>query len=128
LQNSPYKLDVVGDIRANNFVQTSDYRCKKNIESIHNVLESVNSLRPVSYLTLDQQSTDKKSYGFIAQELNELFPNIVNEPKDNNDFYSIKYVSMIPLLVKSIQELTTTIEFMREEIDILKQKNIQVEQ
>jgi hypothetical protein len=51
-----------------------------------------------------------------------------NEPKDNNDFYSIKYVSMIPLLVKSIQELTTTIEFMREEIDILKQKNIQVEQ
>jgi hypothetical protein len=85
-------------------------------------------LRPVSYLTLDQQSTDKKSYGFIAQELNELFPNIVNEPKDNNDFYSIKYVSMIPLLVKSIQELTTTIEFMREEIDILKQKNIQVEQ
>jgi hypothetical protein len=122
LQNSPYKLDVAGDIRANNFVQTSDYRCKKNIESIHNVLESVNSLRPVSYLTLDQQSTDKKSYGFIAQELNELFPNIVNEPKDNNDFYSIKYVSMIPLLVKSIQELTTTIEFMREEIDILKQK------
>jgi hypothetical protein len=86
LQNSPYKLDVVGDIRANNFVQTSDYRCKKNIESIHNVLESVNSLRPVSYLTLDQQSKDKKSYGFIAQELNELFPNIVNEPKDNNDF------------------------------------------
>ena len=121
LQNSPYKLDVAGDIRANNIVQTSDYRCKKNIESIHNVLESVNSLRPVSYLTLDQQSTDKKSYGFIAQELNELFPNIVNEPKDNNDFYSIKYVSMIPLLVKSIQELTTTIEFMRKEIDILKQ-------
>jgi hypothetical protein len=122
LQNSPYKLDVVGDIRANNFVQTSDYRCKKNIESIHNVLESVNSLRPVSYLTLDQQSTDKKSYGFIAQELNELFPNVVNEPKDNNEFYSIKYVSMIPLLVKSIQELTATIEFMREEVDILKQK------
>jgi hypothetical protein len=78
-------------------------------------------LRPVSYLTLDQQSTDKKSYGFIAQELNEIFPNIVNEPNDGNDFYSIKYISMIPLLVKSIQELNSTIELMRKEIDTLKQ-------
>ena len=121
LQNSAYKLDVVGDIRANNIGQTSDYRIKKNIESINNVLESVNSLRPVSYLTLDQQSTDKKSYGFIAQELNEIFPNIVNEPNDGNDFYSIKYISMIPLLVKSIQELNSTIELMRKEIDTLKQ-------
>ena len=121
LQNSAYKLDVVGDIRANNIGQTSDYRIKKNIESINNVLESVNSLRPVSYLTLDQQSTDKKSYGFIAQELNEIFPNIVNEPNDCNDFYSIKYISMIPLLVKSIQELNSTIELMRKEIDTLKQ-------
>ena len=107
-------------MRATNITYASDYRLKKNIESITNVLDDVISLNPVSYLTLEQQLTDKKSYGFIAQELKEVFPNIVNEPKNNEDFYSINYTSIIPLLVKSIQELTTKIENMQEEINNLK--------
>ena len=117
---SDIKLDVNGIVRATNITHASDYRLKKNIESITNVLDDVISLNPVSYLTLEQQLTDKKSYGFIAQELKEVFPNIVNEPKNNEDFYSINYTSIIPLLVKSIQELTTKIENMQEEINNLK--------
>ena len=119
-QISDIKLDVIGNVRATNITHASDYRLKKNIESITNVLDDVISLNPVSYLTLEQQLTDKKSYGFIAQELNEVFPNIVNEPKNNEDFYSINYTSIIPLLVKSIQELTTKIENIQEEINNLK--------
>ena len=119
-QISDIKLDVIGNVRATNITHASDYRLKKNIESITNVLDDVISLNPVSYLTLEQQLTDKKSYGFIAQELKEVFPNIVNEPKNNEDFYSINYTSIIPLLVKSIQELTTKIENMQEEINNLK--------
>jgi hypothetical protein len=117
---SDIKLDVIGNVRATNIAYTSDYRFKKNIESINNVLNDVISLNPVSYLTLEQQLTDKKSYGFIAQELKEVFPNIVNEPKNEEDFYSINYISIIPLLVKSIQELTIKIQYMQEEINTLK--------
>jgi hypothetical protein len=117
---SDIKLDVNGNVRATNIMYTSDYRFKKNIESINNVLNDVISLNPVSYLTLEQQLTDKKSYGFIAQELKEVFPNIVNEPKNDEDFYSINYTSIIPLLVKSIQELTMKIENMQEEINTFK--------
>jgi hypothetical protein len=69
---------------------------------------------------LNQNNDDKKSYGFIAQELKEIFPYIVNEPVNNADLYSINYISIIPLLTKSIQELTMKIENMQDEINALK--------
>ncbi len=49
---------------------------------------------------------DKKSYGFIAQEIEKIFPNVVNVPLKETDNYSIDYSSIIPLLTKSIQELS----------------------
>jgi hypothetical protein len=125
--SSGYKLEVNGDFKCRDIqclsvTQTSDSRYKKNIEGIDSVLENINKLNPISYLTLDQNNTDKKSYGFIAQEINELFPDIVNEPKNINELYAINYTSIIPLLTKSIQELTKKIEMQQQEINYLKQK------
>jgi hypothetical protein len=125
--SSGYKLEVNGDFKCRDIqclsvTQTSDSRYKKNIEGIDSVLENINKLNPISYLTLDQNNTDKKSYGFIAQEIQELFPDIVNEPKDINELYGINYTSIIPLLTKSIQELTKKIEMQQQEINYLKQK------
>ena len=125
--SSGYKLEVNGDFKCRDIqclsvTQTSDSRYKKNIKGIDSVLENINKLNPISYLTLDQNNTDKKSYGFIAQELNELFPDIVNEPKNINELYAINYTSIIPLLTKSIQELTKKIEMQQQEINYLKQK------
>jgi hypothetical protein len=125
--SSGYKLEVNGDFKCRDIqclsvTQTSDSRYKKNIKGIDSVLENINKLNPISYLTLDQNNTDKKSYGFIAQELNELFPDIVNEPKNINELYAINYTSIIPLLTKSIQELTKKIELQQQEINYLKQK------
>ena len=120
VQNTLFRLDVDGLIRSTNITHTSDYRTKKNIENIDNVLDNINRLNPVSYLTLNQNKDDKKSYGFIAQELKEIFPYIVNEPVNNADLYSINYISIIPLLTKSIQELTMKIGNMQDEINALK--------
>jgi uncharacterized Zn-finger protein len=120
VQNTLFRLDVDGLIRSTNITHTSDYRTKKNIENIDNALDNINRLNPVSYLTLNQNNDDKKSYGFIAQELKEIFPYIVNEPVNNADLYSINYISIIPLLTKSIQELTMKIGIMQDEINALK--------
>jgi uncharacterized Zn-finger protein len=120
VQNTLFRLDVDGLIRSTNITHTSDYRTKKNIENIDNALDNINRLNPVSYLTLNQNNNDKKSYGFIAQELKEIFPYIVNEPVNNADLYSINYISIIPLLTKSIQELTMKIGNMQDEINALK--------
>jgi hypothetical protein len=126
-QSSEYKLEINGDVKCSNLQcisvsQTSDLRFKKNIENIDNILENINKLNPVSYLRLEQNITHKKSYGFIAQEIYDIFPDIVNEPKNGDELYSINYTSIIPLLTKSIQELTKKIDLQQEEINYLKQK------
>jgi len=123
LPDSSYKLDVVGTINCTSITQTSDIRYKKNIEKIDSVIDLVNRINPVSYLLLDQNElTDKKNYGFIAQEIETIFPNVVNRPSNNNDNYSIDYSSIIPLLTKSIQELTEKINNQQKEINELKTK------
>ena len=126
-ESSSYKLEVAGNLKCDNIQcvsvnQTSDVRYKKDIKNIGGTLDDINKLNPVSYLLLNQESNDKKSYGFIAQELKDIFPDVVIEPKNDNELYSINYTSIIPLLTKSIQELTKKIELQQDEINYLKQK------
>ena len=126
-ESSGYKLEVAGNVKCSNLQcvsvnQTSDARYKKNIENIGDALGDINKLNPVSYLLLNQGSADKKSYGFIAQELKEIFPEVVVDPSNDNELYGINYTSIIPLLTKSIQELTKKIELQQNEINYLKQK------
>ena len=59
--------------------------------------------------------TDKTDYGFIAHELNEIFPEMVNGNKDDLDvkgepkYQSINYISIIALLVREVQILKSKI-------------------
>ena len=78
---------------------TSDYRIKEDIADCY---ESIDRLRPVEYFN---RITGKKDFGFIAHEVQEVFPNLVNGEKDGETLQSIQYNSLIALLVKEIQEL-----------------------
>jgi hypothetical protein len=110
-QNSLYKLEVAGKINCESVNSYSDERYKKNIETIEPVLQLVNKIRSVSYNMKNQNDDiDKKSYGFIAQELDSLFPDVVNKPMTESDYYSINYMGIIPILTKSIQELSDKVE------------------
>ena len=55
------------------------------------------------------------SYGLAADQLKEVFPELVYEDKDGN--YSINYVEMVPLLVQSIKELSAKVEALEAERD-----------
>lgn len=120
-QNSIYKLEVNGKINCEAIDTYSDFRYKKNIESIQPVLELVNKINSVSYNIINQVD-DKISYGFIAQELEDLFPNVVSKPNTENDYYSINYLAIIPILTKSIQELNDKVEKQQLIIDKLLDK------
>jgi hypothetical protein len=111
-ENSIYKLEVSGKINCESINSYSDSRYKKNIEVIQPVLELVNKINSVSYNMKNQNDIDigKKSYGFIAQELEKLFPNVVSKPLTDTDYYSINYLALIPILTKSIQELSDKVE------------------
>ena len=104
------QLDVRGDIVAYSTFATSDERLKSNIKPIENSLDKVSTLNPVSFVWSNNKQPD---FGLIAQEVEKIYPEFVKENMDG--FKTVKYNSLIALLIKSIHELKT-------EIDILKQK------
>ena len=61
---------------------------------------------------------DKKQWGFIAQEIKEIFPELVG--KDDEDFLTLNYQGFVPLLTKAVQEQQETIDSQNKEIEDLK--------
>ena len=59
---------------------------------------------------MDIQALEKTHYGFIAEELQQVYPDLVYENQQGE--LSINYIEMIPLLVQSIQELEAKIAIL----------------
>lgn len=99
---------------------------KKNIEPLDKGINVINELQPKSYLWKDNNlnTPNKKSFGFIAQEVNEIIPDIVHK---QDDYYNICYNDFIPLLTKSIQELSNKVDDidkkLNSKVDYLDKKN-----
>jgi len=114
-----YKLDVQGTIRATgqitglSFNASSDYRLKNNICVLS---KNIDLLKPVEY----DLSGGKHDMGFLAHEVQEIFPFLVNGEKDGVNYQCINYNGFIALLVKEVQEL-------KKENAILHDKNQQFE-
>jgi hypothetical protein len=94
----------------------SDRRLKNNVVSLSNSLEIINKLRPVSYTWDEKLNRRGLDYGLIAQEVEEILPNIIKETEtlfDDNIYKSVSYEKLIPFLIKSIQELTEEINKLK---------------
>jgi hypothetical protein len=79
----------------------SDLRLKNNINNATNKLEDLLKVRIVNYNLLEYPG--EKLLGVIAQELEQIFPNLVDT---NDDGYKgVKMSIFIPIIIKSIQEL-----------------------
>jgi hypothetical protein len=90
----------------------SDVRVKENIVQARNYTEDLMKLNVVKY-SLKKEKSDKPTHlGFIAQEVAEIFPGLVetHKTKELEDMKTIKTSVLIPMLVKTIQELTKRIE------------------
>ena len=93
-------LSVSGNVTATSFNATSDRRIKQNILPIIN--ETIDLIKPRKYFN---KLTNKEEFGVIADELQEVYSNIVNGEKDGDVLQSVNYIQMIPLLIKEVQEL-----------------------
>lgn len=93
---------------AEKFVKVSDSTLKENIQPLNNGLTKVLEMLPKSYnLSQDEDSLKRKEYGFLAQEMENLLPELVSEGKDVK---LLDYDQIIPFLVSAIQELHAAIE------------------
>jgi hypothetical protein len=115
-----------GILTASGFTISSDYRIKKDIVSLVDTPYNIDQLTPVKYTNL---RTEKEDMGFIAHEVQEVFPFLVNGIKDGKEKQSINYNGFISLLVKEVQclkkenkELKINYQELKEIVDKLVQK------
>ena len=107
------------------FSLTSDYRIKRNIESMSEpALERISQLRPVTYQPANFsdlfQESDEVKEGFIAHELQEVIPSAVDGEKDaENQIQSLKVDALCAVLTKAIQEQQAIIEDLQTRISAL---------
>jgi hypothetical protein len=116
----------------------SDGRFKKNVSEDVKGLDFITQLRPVTY-QLDIDKINAASYpgksfamdnsksprvsGFIAQEVEALANKIgydfdgVDAPKNEKDFYGLRYAEFVVPLVKAVQEQQQIIEQQKKELD-----------
>jgi hypothetical protein len=109
----------------------SDISIKKDIISIPTVSEKIKLLKPVSYklnpVLPDNTPEDIRGkiyntiqYGFIAQEIQKVFPDLVAIGEDG--LMSIQYNGLIPVLVKALQEQQSQIEELLSRVSELEKK------
>ena len=98
-------------------MNVSDERLKRDVHTISESIDRVLELRPTEFIWKDN---NKQDVGFIAQEVEEVIPEVVQtkkgfintdgEEEGIEDMKTISYPKLIPYLVDTIQELTKRIE------------------
>jgi hypothetical protein len=97
---------------------SSDRRMKENIEDASPQLEVINNIQVREF---DWKINGHHEVGLIAQELNDLIPNVVLEGGDDVSElpWGVDYGKLTPYLIKAIQEQQTIIDDLKTRIETL---------
>ena len=103
---------------SNGTVQSSDRRLKRDIATLPHALAKLLQLRGVSYYWNDDNKGTTRQLGLIAQEVEEVFPELVEVGADGMN--ALNYTGLIPVLVESLKEQYQLIMQLKDEINTLK--------
>jgi hypothetical protein len=103
-----------GDVTANSNLLTSDIRYKKQINTLNNSLSNIQKLRGTDYYWKDENKSQKLQFGVIAQEIEEVFPNLVHT--NSEGYKSVNYIGLVPVLIEATKEQQTIIDNQKEEL------------
>lgn len=112
------KLHVDGNALADEYYYTSDRRLKENISPIQNALEKVLALSGVEF---DWKKSGKTNIGFIAQDVEEVLPEVVNTSPIGEELKSVSYGNLTALLVEALKEQQTQINELKAKVEALSQ-------
>lgn len=103
--------------QAGTFVYTSDRSLKKNFTPIDNALDKLLKLKPYNF---EWKQDGKKSIGFVAQDVQEVFPEIVSSIGGGK--LGVDYAKLVAPIVAALQELKQENAALKQELDALKAK------
>jgi len=109
---------------ATSWTANSDERLKNINNNINNAVEKLMTLRAVNF-SWKSDKTNKENLGLIAQEVEKVFPQVIDKNKLNNgvdkkldetEYLGVRYQDLVPVLVKAIQEQQSQIEELKAKI------------
>jgi len=103
-------LNVAGTTKSLYFVSGSDYRIKTDVKPLDNTFK-IDQLNPVTYTN---KLSGKQDTGFIAHEVQEIFPHLVTGEKDGEQTQTLNYQGLIAILTREIQELKKRVEILEK--------------
>jgi trimeric autotransporter adhesin len=139
-----YRLDVSGDIGATGNITAyySDERLKTKLGNISKAVDIIKYLNGFRYINNETAKSfgydsDKIQVGVSAQEVERVLPEIVSIApfdaaadsegniisKTGNNYKTVDYSKLVPVLIEAIKEQQEQIETLRKEINILKGVN-----
>lgn len=116
--NNLFRADISSTDGA--YTQSSDRRLKKNIVYMQPVLDQVMELKPATYNYIDNDDSDVRSTGFVAQEVEQVFPTLVRDMEDG--YKGVVYDGFAVISIRAIQELNEELQQLQEEVKLLKEQ------
>jgi hypothetical protein len=107
---SVLNLTASQTVQAQDFNSTSDENLKENINTYENALETLHHLRGVHFTW---KETQKPSIGVIAQELEKVLPQLVND----GAVKSVNYNGIIGILIEAVKELSAEVKELKKHIN-----------
>ena len=115
-------LHVEGDVIAYSST-ISDERLKDNVLTIDGALDKVCKLRGVEYTWNKGSRKDTRDLGVIAQEVEQVIPEIVREKKmplidDSEETYkTVDYEKLTAVLIEAVKELKAEVADLKQQIN-----------
>ena len=92
------------------FNETSDYRLKEDLQDF----AGLDMISKIPVYDFKWKIDESRSYGVMAHELQEVLPDAVTGEKDAEEMQGVDYSKIVPILIKSIQELKAEIELLKQ--------------
>jgi hypothetical protein len=108
-------ITLSGDITCSTVTCESDKTLKKNITPQLNCLEMIHLLEPVTYNWNKDVSCESLEYGFIAQQVQEIFPSLVKTNMESG-ILSVDYMKITSMLSGAVQELRKELVDMKSKL------------
>lgn len=118
-------------LRASDFTVMSDSTVKSNIVPIKSSLERLMKIRPVHYTIEDNKidgttgkliRKDKLNFGFLSQQIRDLFPEANLTVEDHEGYVLLDYNQILPIIIASIQTQQKMIDSLKMEMTNLKKQ------
>ncbi len=94
------------------YYTSSDYRLKEDLQDF----AGLKMVSKIPVYNFKWKADDSRSYGVMAHELQEVVPQAVSGHKDEEDNQMVDYSKLVPILLKSIQELEARVQELEKEI------------